>query len=86
MGGKLRNTINTLTEQRNRIDAVLSSMVEGVIALDNNEKIIAINDAAVCLFSLEEKPSTGTWIGEVLRNAAVSSFMKKCSKAVCTGR
>jgi two-component system phosphate regulon sensor histidine kinase PhoR len=81
MGGKLRNTINTLTEQRNRIDAVLSSMVEGVIALDNNEKIIAINDAAVCLFSLEEKPSTGTWIGEVLRNAAVSSFMKKVQQS-----
>lgn len=77
MGGRLRETIDSLTEQRNRIDAVLSSMVEGVIALDISEKIIAINDAAVRLFGLANKPSTGTWIGEVLRNAGVNGFMKR---------
>jgi two-component system phosphate regulon sensor histidine kinase PhoR len=81
MGGRLRETIDSLTEQRNRIDAVLSSMVEGVIALDSNEHIIAINDAAVRLFGMEQKPETGTWIGGVLRNASISNFMKRVEQS-----
>jgi two-component system phosphate regulon sensor histidine kinase PhoR len=81
MGGRLRETIDSLIEQRNQIDAVLSSMVEGVIALDVNEHIIAINDAAIRLFEMDQKPETGTWIGEVLRNASISGFMKKVEQS-----
>jgi two-component system phosphate regulon sensor histidine kinase PhoR len=81
MGGRLQDTISTLTEQRNRTDAVLSSMVEGVIALDNNQSIIAINDAAIRLFTMDPKPKTGTWIGEVLRNAGLSNFMKRVEQS-----
>ncbi len=85
MGGRLRDNISTLTEQRNRTDAVLSSMVEGVIAIDKNDRIIAINDAAKLLFGLDHKPQTGTWLGEVIRNAGLNSFMKrvqKCEQAI----
>lgn len=77
MGHRLQDTISNLTEQKNRTDAVLSSMVEGVIALDNNERIVAINDAAAKLFGIDPKPQSGTWIGEVLRNAGLNSFMKR---------
>jgi two-component system phosphate regulon sensor histidine kinase PhoR len=81
MGTRLHDTIGSLTEQRNRIDAVLSSMVEGVIALDGDQKILAINDAAVRLFSLPGKPADGTWIGEVLRNTGINSFMKRVAES-----
>jgi len=77
MALRLRDTIDSLKEQHHRIEAVLSSMVEGVIALDNEQRIITVNDAAVKLFDLSERPESGRWIGEVLRNAKISQFIKK---------
>lgn len=80
MAAKLTDTINNLKMQHNKIDAVLSSMVEGVIAIDNDQKIIAINQAATSLFSIRKQPEIGTWIGEVIRNADLNEFMKMLKK------
>lgn len=72
----LRDTISSLKEHRNRIDAVLSSMVEGVIALDKEQTVIAVNNAAVKLFGLSSRPETGTWIGKYFRNSSLLHFTK----------
>ncbi|MBN1308431.1 MAG: HAMP domain-containing protein [Chitinispirillaceae bacterium] len=81
MATRLRETIGSLIEQNNRIDAVLSSMVEGVIALDKEQRIIAINQSAVELFALPSKPEKGTWIGGVLRNAKINEFIKRVAES-----
>ncbi len=80
MSFRLHTTIDTLTEQRNQIEAVLSSMSEGVIALDNSQRIIAINQAAVSLFGLPSRPENGTWIGTVIRNAKINDFIERLIK------
>ncbi len=77
MAVHFRATIDSLTEQHNRLDAVLSSMVEGVIAVDNEQHILAINQMTVELFSLPLKPAIGTWIGGVLRNAKINEFIRR---------
>jgi two-component system phosphate regulon sensor histidine kinase PhoR len=46
MAGELQERINTITAQRNELEAVLSSMVEGVLAVDMEERIISMNHAA----------------------------------------
>jgi two-component system phosphate regulon sensor histidine kinase PhoR len=77
MAKHLRETIDRLTEQHNRLSAVLSSMAEGVIAVDTEQRIIAINRAAIDLFSIPSVPELGTWIGEVLRNAKINEYIKE---------
>lgn len=77
MATRLRETIDSLTEQHNRNDAVLTSMAEGVIALDVEQRIIAINQSAVDLFSMPSKPEIGTWIGEVMRNSRINDFIDR---------
>lgn len=77
MSTHLKETISTLKMQHNQIDAVLSSMVEGVIAIDNEQKIIAINQAAIDLFAITRRPKIGTWIGEVVRNADLNDFIRQ---------
>ena len=79
MAMHLRETIESLTEQHNRLSSVLSSMEEGVIAVDTQQRIIAINKAAVDLFSLTVIPENGTWIGEVLRNVKINEYIKEIS-------
>lgn len=77
MARKLSETIGTITEQRNELDAILSSMVEGVIAIDSKERIITINQAAARLFSIDSASASGKWIGEAVRNTDVQEFLQK---------
>ena len=46
MAAQLNERIHTISEQRNEIEAILSGMVEAVIAIDTNEHIIEYNQAA----------------------------------------
>ncbi len=75
MARQLNERLATITEQRNERDAVLSSMIEGVIAIDADEKILTINKAAETLFSINQDRCKGKWIGEALRNTEVHEFL-----------
>jgi two-component system, OmpR family, phosphate regulon sensor histidine kinase PhoR len=81
MGRNLNNMISRITEQNHELDAVLSSMSEGVIAIDAQEKIIFVNNAAASLFAIDQKRATGKWIGEALRNNEIREFLVKALAA-----
>lgn len=71
MAVELRDRIDTITDQRNRIDAILSSMTEGVIALDTRERIITMNRAAEVMLDWRGGDPLGKNIQEVARNTAL---------------
>jgi two-component system, OmpR family, phosphate regulon sensor histidine kinase PhoR len=71
MAEELDDKIGTLTRERNEREAVLSSMVEGVLAVDPDERIIAVNAAAAGLIDGEPTAAEGRTIQEVLRNPAL---------------
>ena len=50
MATQLEEKIRTVSRQRNESEAVLSSMAEGVIAVDGEERILNINRAAARMF------------------------------------
>ncbi|MFW5636739.1 MAG: HAMP domain-containing protein, partial [Thermodesulfobacteriota bacterium] len=50
MAADLNNRIETVIRQRNESEAVLSSMLEGVIAVDPEERVLNINQAAARMF------------------------------------
>ncbi|MBL9106253.1 MAG: PAS domain-containing protein [Myxococcales bacterium] len=52
MAEELEAAVGTLASERGRFEAVLESMDEGVIALDQNQQLTMINRAAVGLLSL----------------------------------
>lgn len=54
MADKLENTLNEVKEKQNRLTAILQSMENGVVAIDNNNKIIIINNYAKNIFNIEE--------------------------------
>jgi len=68
MAEELDDKIGTLTRERNEREAVLSSMVEGVLAVDPDERIIAVNAAAAGLIDAEPAAAEGRTVQEVLRN------------------
>lgn len=76
MAVELRKHIDTVMRQRNEIEAVLSSMVEGVIAVDMEERVISMNHAAARMFGCDLTKAQGRSIQEVVRNTVLQQFVK----------
>ncbi len=77
MAAQLDERLKTVIEQRNAQDAVLSSMIEGVLAIDNEERVLRINRAAAKLLGVEGKEVQGKGLHEVIRKTDVQAFVEK---------
>jgi two-component system phosphate regulon sensor histidine kinase PhoR len=68
MAAELDDKLRTLTRERNEREAVLESMVEGVLAVDPDGRIIAMNTAAGRLLDVAARDVVGMSIEEAVRN------------------
>jgi two-component system phosphate regulon sensor histidine kinase PhoR len=75
MAALLDERIRAVIEQKNELDAILASMVEGVVAIDTNEKIMSINDAGARLFGIDRSDSIGKTVQECIRNVRFQEFV-----------
>jgi two-component system phosphate regulon sensor histidine kinase PhoR len=75
MAAQLDDRIKTIINQRNELEAILSSMEEGVIAFDMDERIISINQAAARIFENIPKDMLNRSIQEVIRNPELQQFV-----------
>lgn len=73
MADKLQNTLNEVTDKQNRLAAILQSMDSGVIAIDNMNRIIMINNYAKNIFEIEED-IVGKNIGEISKEFSIISI------------
>ena len=76
MAAELASKIRTITRQRNEQEALLSSMVEGVLAVDNDENVIHLNAAAAGLLGVDASV-TGRSIQEVVRNIELQQLIRQ---------
>lgn len=75
MARRLQETITDLSDKQSKLISILASMDDGVIVIDNNEKILIINSAAQKIFKLEGDP-TGKYFIEVIRNKEIYEIIK----------
>lgn len=80
MSAQLNDRIQTIESQRNELETVFSSMVEAVIALDTEERVININNAAAELLGIEKETARGKIIQEILRNFNLHNQIKQVLK------
>ena len=73
---QLVDRIRTEMRQRNEMEAVLSSMVEGVMAVDMEERVINMNQAAAKMLRCDPSRVQGRSIQEVARNVDLQNFLK----------
>ncbi|RJP22619.1 MAG: HAMP domain-containing histidine kinase [Candidatus Omnitrophota bacterium] len=74
MAAQLDERIRVIQQQRSEHEAILSSMIEGVLAVDQNENIISINQAAATMFEVHPADAQGKKIREVVKNAELHEF------------
>ncbi|MBD3258926.1 PAS domain-containing protein, partial [candidate division GN15 bacterium] len=77
MASQLQERIRTIVEQRNEQNAVLSSMIEGVVAIDSRERVINLNKAAAAMFEIDQEWARNRSIQEVMRNVDLHGFASR---------
>lgn len=73
---KAREELKSIDGQRNELRALLSTMVDGVVAVDQNEQILNINDAARDFFDLQDVDVRGQFFIEVCRSSGIHQILK----------
>ena len=76
MAASLDERMQTIVGQRNELEAILSSMIEGVVALDLKETIISINNAAARMFCRKHSELINRSVQEAIRNPDFHRFIR----------
>lgn len=76
MARQLQDRINTITRQHNEVEAILSSMIEGVLAVDVRNRVVSINRAAAKFLNTDPSKAKGRTVEEVVRNTDFQAFIQ----------
>jgi two-component system phosphate regulon sensor histidine kinase PhoR len=64
---EMRHRVESTRQARSEIETILSSMAEGVVAVDPGERVLLMNDAAARILSLDAPLPAGSALWEHLR-------------------
>lgn len=78
MAAKLEKTVADLIDKNVKVDSIMDSMTNGIIAVDTHYRVILINSIASEIFGLKYGPGLlGINILELIRNNQVNVFLKE---------
>ncbi|HIJ89883.1 MAG: ATP-binding protein [Desulfobulbaceae bacterium] len=77
MADQLDGRIKTIARQHSQLQAVFSSMVEGVITVDTEERILDINQAGAKLLNITPEKLRGKNALVAMRNLALQRFVSR---------
>ena len=81
MAQQLRQRISTISKQKNESEAVLSSMAEGVIAVDSDGLVVSINRAAAKFLDIDINTAQSRSIEELIRHPELQQMIKDIIKS-----
>lgn len=76
MASEVERRVATAEERRNALEAVLSSMVEGVLSFDTDGRILNLNRAAADFFEVNPSRMVGVAIEEAIRISELHEFAR----------
>jgi two-component system phosphate regulon sensor histidine kinase PhoR len=77
----LANQIAQLEEDRQKLRAILSGMVEGVVALDGEQRILFANERAAQLLEFHSEAAVGRKLWEVFRQRSLQEVLGRALSA-----
>jgi two-component system phosphate regulon sensor histidine kinase PhoR len=77
MSGQLASTFRLLEHDREQLRAILSGMVEGVIAIDERRRVLFANDRAGQLLEFDPRKAVNEQLGAATRLAAFHAVVEK---------
>lgn len=80
MASKLNETIMSLQDKNIRLEAIMSSVVNGIIAIDSSERILFINPMAEKLLDVHDREIVGKHLLQVVRNNSLDNYLNTILK------
>ncbi len=80
MAIELDDKIKNLESRNREQTAILKSMIEGVIAIDMNDRILLINESACRILGVDHNKAQGKLIQEVIRITKVQEYISSLLK------
>lgn len=81
MADKLDETLSGILDKNVRVDTVINSMRDGIIAIDTTSKILIINTIACDIFGVKHGPGIiGKNLSDITRNSKVNSLLRDTIK------
>jgi len=77
MAEQIYERIREITQKKNELLAIMSSMTEGVIALSSEGKVLSCNRAAASMFGLQSNSIPGRPLHEVIRHTELIDFSSR---------
>ena len=77
MSERLASQFAELDEERQQLRAILSGMIEGVVALDAEQRILFVNQRAQVLLDLDSQAVIGRKMWEVIRLRGLTELVRK---------
>jgi two-component system phosphate regulon sensor histidine kinase PhoR len=74
---EMRQRVESMRRARSEIETILSSMAEGVVAVDAEERVLLMNDAAARLLALDAPLPAGAALWEHLRFPDLESALRR---------
>ncbi len=75
MAGELAERSRSLDAERNQRDAILTSMVEGVLAVDADQQLISVNRAGAALLGIDRAKAPGRSLPEAVRSTELQHLV-----------
>lgn len=75
MAAELDRRIRAAFRERNQREAILASMVEGVVAVDSQRRVIGMNQAAARLLEVDAETVGGRGLQEIVREAQLLDLL-----------
>jgi len=83
MAAKSRARIETINTDRSKMNAILTGMREGVVAVDRDDLVIHINQAAAAMLQIDAAAGIGKLIWEITRLQELCSILSDASRQGC---
>jgi two-component system phosphate regulon sensor histidine kinase PhoR len=77
MASELEGKIKEISQEKNRIETILESMVDGVIATDKDGRITLINPAAQEIFNIDKERTKGKELISTLFSHRIDMYLER---------
>lgn len=76
MAASLKDKLISIKDKNTKMEAILSSVVNGIIAVDSNQNILFINPMAQRMLDIHESDMVGRHLLEIIRNSKIDNMIK----------
>lgn len=85
---EIMETNRRLAQQMAELEAVIQGMADGLLVVDNDGRIVRINQVAQAMFGLAESESIGTRVTERIRDPVIPTLLEEAAhrQGIVTGK